>query len=48
MKKMPIPTLTKGRVYKVSSMTYRLKEKTMLLNPFKNEFILRSMDGDVE
>lgn len=40
MKNMKIPHILKGTVYRVSSMMKRLKEKYMLINPFKDELTL--------
>lgn len=47
MGKMPKPTITKGAVYRVTSTTFRLKERNLLLNPFKNEVIFSTSDGEV-
>lgn len=41
VKKMVIPNLTKGSVYRVTSTTYRLKERVLIINPFKNEWQLQ-------
>jgi len=30
------PNITKGNIFKVTSMTYRLKQKILIINPFKN------------
>ena len=34
------PFITRGDLFRVSSLTCRLKQRTLLLNPFKDEFVL--------
>ena len=48
MKKMGVPYISKGKVYKVSSVMRRLKEKTLLVNPFKSELTLTNPENEVE
>ena len=40
LRKATAPFITRGIVSRASSLTYRLKERTLLINPFKNEFSL--------
>lgn len=35
-RKITAPFITRGIICKASSLTYRLKERTVLINPFKN------------
>jgi len=40
MGKLEIPCIAKGTVFRVGSTTKRLKERNLLLNPFKNDLTI--------
>jgi hypothetical protein len=40
MYKAPPPFIVRGVLFRATSLTYRLKERTLFVNPFKNEFTL--------
>lgn len=43
-----IPYIDRGRIYKVSSFSYRLKLRLLLINPYTNEFIVYNEEKAVE
>jgi len=45
--KTVIPYISKGNIYKVSSFTYSLKERMLVVNPFKKELTI-SNEGEIE
>lgn len=47
LKNMKAPNITKGNVYRVTGMTYRLKEKIIILNPFSNELKIQKSSNEV-
>ena len=46
--KLPTPHIGKGQIYRVTSNTYRLKERNLQINPFKNDFSVSTLEGEVE
>lgn len=48
IKKIATPNITRGVIYKVSSHAYRLKQKNLVLNPFKDEFTIESSTKQIE
>lgn len=47
MKKMPIPNISKGTINRVSSTWYRLKERNLVINPFKNTFTIYELSNNI-
>ena len=47
MKKIQTPNISKGVIYSVSSTWYRLRERDLLINPFKNVFTITELSGRV-
>lgn len=48
IKRILKPNITKGDIFGVTSLAYRLKERHLLLNPFKNEATLMNVDGEIK
>lgn len=42
------PPISRGEVYRVGGLTYRLKEKLLVCNPYRNEVVLQSAEGRTE
>ena len=40
-----VPNIVKGGVYRVTSTTYRLKERELTLNPFHNSLLIQLITG---
>ena len=47
MGKLEIPTIAKGAVFRVGGTTKRLKERNLLLNPFKNSLLITESQGQI-
>ncbi len=47
MGKLATPNIVKGPVFRVSSTTCRLKERLLLVNPFKGNLTLSSLEGEL-
>ena len=43
-----IPYIDRGRIFRVSSFSYRLKLRLLLINPYTNEFIVYNEEKTVE
>ena len=39
------PNISKGDIFRVTSITYRLKERHLVLNPFKNEVTVMNVNN---
>lgn len=48
MRKNSVPFISKGGVFKVSSLANRLKERVLLLNPFRDCFSLQKLSTQTE
>jgi hypothetical protein len=46
--KLVVPNIAKGSLFRVGAKTKRLKERCLLLNPFKDELTISDTDGTLE